>query len=246
MSNYQDWLEDQPKPKQKLPALKVAPIHGVLPYAGHRNPLTRSNTAKRVSAAIATPMTNGIPQVYHFDGEGEFGVALDVLRSPNLFGLEVQLPPILFTCRRKRKTRSHCFDLRVTFRDGYRRALFVRNATSLARPEVRDEIEDIFAAVTDDFADDAKVVCTDDYTRAYRDNLRRIWDYLQVEDAEADAVLELAARATHYWYLSDLIANCDLEQGRCFQAAMRLIGRNVLWTDMYGVIDYPSRVALNA
>lgn len=246
MMQYEDWLLDQPAPKKKLPALKVAPIHGVLPYAGHRNPLTRSSTAKRVSASIATPMTNGVPQVYHFDGEGEFGVALDVLRSPDLFGLEVQLPPILFTCRRKRKTRSHCFDLRVTFRDGYRRALFVRNATSLARPDVQDEVEDIFAAVTDDFADDAKVVCTDDYTRAYRDNLRRIWDYLQVEDAEADAVLELAARTTHYWYLSDLIANCDLEQGRCFQAAMRLIGRNVLWTDMYGVIDYPSRVALNA
>ncbi len=246
MSNYQDWLEDQPKPKKKLPALKVAPIHGVLPYAGHRNPLTRSNTAKRVSAAIATPMTNGVPQVYHFDGEGEYGVALDVLRSPDLFGLEVQLPPIKFTCRRKRRIRSHSFDLRVTFKDGYRRALFVRNATSLARPDVQDEIEDIFASVTDDFADDAMVVCTDDYTRAYRDNLRRIWDYLQEEDAQADALVEQAARTTSYWYLTDLIANCDMEQWRCFQAAMRLIGRNVLWADLYGVIDYPSRVALNA
>ncbi|WP_226941764.1 hypothetical protein [Pseudooceanicola spongiae] len=51
---------------------------------------------------------------------------------------------------------------------------------------------------------------------------------------------------TNDWYLSDLIKNCDFEPGRCYQAAMRLIGQNVLWTDMHGVIDYPSRVALNA
>lgn len=246
MSNYEDWVQDQPAPEKKQPALVVAPIHGVLPYTGDRNPLTRSDTVKRVSAAIATPMTGGIRQVYHFDGESEYAVALDALRSPELYGLEVQLPPLSFYCRHTRKVRTHRFDLRLTFRDGYRRAVFVRNATSLAKRETQDEIDDIFAAVTEDFADDAVVVCSDHYTRAYRDNLRRIWDYLQVKDDEADALVEDAARNTSYWYLSDLIANCDMEAWRCYQAAMRLIGRNVLWTDMHGVIDYPSRVALNA
>ncbi len=246
MSNYEDWLQDQPAPKKKQPALVVAPIHGVLPYAGDRNPLTRSDTVKRVSAAIATPMTGGIRQVYHFDGVSEYAVALDALRSPDLFGLEVQLAPVEFYCRRMRKMRTHRFDLRITFSDGYRRAVFVRNATSLAKPETQNEIDDIFAAVTDDFSDDVMVVCSDDYTRAYRDNLRRIWEYLQVQDREADAIVEYAAQSTNYWYLSDLIANCDLDPWRCYQAAMRLIGQNVLWTDMHGVIDYPSRVALNA
>ncbi|MBE9640864.1 hypothetical protein [Salipiger mangrovisoli] len=246
MSNYQDWLQDQPAQPKKLPALQVAPIHGVLPYAGDRNPLTRSDTVKRVSAAIATPMSGGIRQVYHFDGESEYAVALDALRSPDLYGLEVQLPPITFDCSRTLKERSHKFDLRFTFTDGYRRAVYVRNATSLAKRETQDEIDDIFAAVTDDFADDAIVVCADDYTRAYRDNLRRIWDLLQVADPEADAIVEEAARTTNYWYLDDLISNCDLEQWRGYQAAIRLIGQNVIWTDMHGVIDYPSRVALNA
>ncbi|WP_413219475.1 hypothetical protein [Tritonibacter mobilis] len=246
MSNYEDWLQDQPAPKKKQAALVVAPIHGVLPYAGDRNPLTRSDTVKRVSTAIATPMTGGIRQVYHFDGESEYAVALDALRSPELYGLEVQLPSLSFYCRQKRKVRTHRFDLRLTFRDGYRHAVFVRNAISLAKRETQDEIDDIFAAVTEDFADDCMVVCTDDYTRAYRDNLRRIWDYLQLADAEADKIVEDAARMTNYWYLSDLIKNCDFEPGRYYQAAMRLIGQNVLWTDMHGVIDYPSRVALNA
>jgi len=208
MSNYGDWLQDQPAPNEKLPALQVAPIHGVLPYAGHRNPLTRSDTVKRVSAAIATPMSGGERQVYHFDGEAEYAVALDALRSPELYGLEVQLAPLRFYCNRTRKIRSHSFDLRLTFSDGYRRVVFVRNATSLAKPETQNEIDDIFAAVTDDVADDAVVVCADDYTRAYRDNLRRIWEMLQLSDAEADAIVEDAARTTNYWYLGDLIANC--------------------------------------
>lgn len=245
MSNYEDWLQDQPAPKKRQPALVVAPIHGVLPYAGDRNPLTRSDSVKRVSAAIATPMTGGIRQVYHFDGESEYAVALDALRSPDLFGLEVQLSPLSYYCRRKRKLRTHRFDLRLTFRDGFRRVIFVRNAASLAKPETQTEIDDIFAAVTEDFADDAMVVCADHYTRAYRDNLRRIWEYLQVKYDDADRLVEDAARNTCYWYLSDLIKNCDMGEWRCYQAAMRLIGLNVLWTDMHGVIDYPSRVVLN-
>ncbi|MBL3575224.1 hypothetical protein JMK10_05700 [Rhodovulum sulfidophilum] len=52
MSNYEDWLQDQPAPKKKQPALVVPPIHGVLPYAGDPNPLTRSDTVKRVSVSL--------------------------------------------------------------------------------------------------------------------------------------------------------------------------------------------------
>ena len=68
----------------------------------------------------------------------------------------------------------------------------------------------------------------------------------RVKDDEADATVEDAARTSSYWYLSDLIANCDVEPWRGYQSALRLIGQNVLWTDMHGVIDYPSRVVLNA
>ncbi|MYM56614.1 hypothetical protein [Thalassovita mangrovi] len=246
MSKYEDWEPEEPETKKKLPALVVDPIHGVRPFAGARNPMTRSDTAKRVSMVIATPMTNGVPQVYHFDGEGEYAIALDALRSPELFGLEVQLAPITYYCRKSRKERRHYFDLRLTFHDGYRRAVFARNGASLAKPETLDEIDDIFSCIPKEFADEAVVVNVDDYTRAYRDNLRRIWELLQVDDDEADRIVETAARSTNYWYLSDLIANCDLVEWRAYQAAVRLIGRNVLWTDMHGVIDYPSRVMLNS
>lgn len=177
MSNYRDWVGEDTPPKKKLPALDVGPIHGALPFEGARNPLTRSNTAKRISAAIATPRTGGIRQVYHFDGEAEFYVAVEALLSPDLHGLEVQLAPIDYYDRHSRKWRKHHFDLRLTYADGHRRAVFVRNGTSLARQETQDEIDDIFAALTLDFADSACVVNADHYTKAYKDDLFRLWEY---------------------------------------------------------------------
>lgn len=41
--------------QEKMQSLKVDPIPGVLPFDGSRNPLTRSDTASRVSMTIITP-----------------------------------------------------------------------------------------------------------------------------------------------------------------------------------------------
>ena len=40
-------------PTGKQPALKIPEIFGVRPYSGHRNPLTRSQIARRVSTTFA-------------------------------------------------------------------------------------------------------------------------------------------------------------------------------------------------
>lgn len=239
---------DDPKKrkKRKETALEVAPIHGVLPYAGARNPLTRSNTARKVSFTAATPATAGVRQLYHFDSQAESAVALEALLDPELYGLEVQLPPILFPCRRAKKEREHYFDLRLTFRDGFRRAIYVRNGWSLGLQSTQDEIDDIFGSLTTDFADDAITVNADDYTRAFRDNLRRIWYLNRQADPAADAHVEDVARCTSYWLLQDLIAKCDLPPAQAWQSAMRLIGRRVLWADWHAVINVWSRVRLNA
>lgn len=240
---YGDWEPTEVHTK-KLPALEVDPIHGVLPFAGSRNPLTRSNTARRVSMAFATPATDGVRRVYHFESEGESAVAIDALLNPNLFGLEVQLPPITYFSRTARKQRRHSFDMRVTFRDGFRRAYFIRHATSLARLDTQAEIEDIFSAVPPVFADDCVVVRTDDYSRAYRDNLRQVWDVWNKEDEEADTEVERVARRGGYWLLRDLIGRCQIEPSRCFDASLRMIGRKVLRADWNALINYHSRVEL--
>lgn len=233
-------------PTGKEPALQVAPIHGVLPYDGYRNPMTRSTVSSRVSATFALPATNGVPKVFHFESKSEFAVALDALLDPSVFGLEVQLPPVRYWCRTSQKRRSHHFDMRLTFDDGLRRAVFVRNGDSLSKRKTQDEIEDIFNAIPEDFADEAIVVNGDHFTRAYRDNLRRIWEVSAVEDADADERLEEAARTTNYWLLQDLIKKSDLTSPRGFGAALRLLGRRILCADWHAVIGVHSRIELNA
>lgn len=234
-----------PRRTAKLPALVVDPIHGVLPFDGALNPLTRSNTAHRVSMTFATPATDGKRKVYHFGSEAELAVALVALMSPDLHGIEVQLPPIEYSIEGKTKSRKHFFDLRVTFRDGFRRAIYVKNGSRLRTREIQDEIDAVFNWIPCGFADDAIAVNGDDFTRAYRDNLRRAWHLHQRPDPEADAYVEAVARNTSFWLLKDLIQKCDLAPAVAWQSAMRLITRGVLGANWHAVINVHSRVWLN-
>ena len=240
------FLEEEVRrsPTGKQPALKIPEIHGVLPYSGHRNPLTRSTVARRVSTTFATRATNGSPKVYHFEALTEWATALDILLDPTVYGIEVQLPPIFYPWPGRKKPREHHFDMRVTFEDGFRRAVFVRNGHSLTKPKTKAEIEAIFNAIPKDFADDAIVVNGDQYTRQYRDNLFRAYDACQRTDPEADELVKEAALTTNYWLLKDLIQNSGLPSPRAFDAALRMIGRGQLAADWYSVISTHSRVRL--
>ncbi|MEL6692732.1 MAG: hypothetical protein AAFQ12_06790 [Pseudomonadota bacterium] len=229
--------------QEKQPALEVGPIHDVLPYAGYRNPLTRSATTQRISMTIATPATKGQRQVFHFDGGSEMAVALEALLSPELHHLEVQLPPVAFRGS-DGKPRKHSFDLRITFRDNFRRAVFVRNGTSLKTWKTQNEIDAIFAATPKSFADDKIVVNADDYTQAYQDNLLRIWDATETKDAAVDAYVLDRARKISFWFMRDLIAQCDIHPGEAFDAILRLIGQRVLGANYHLTICHHSRIWL--
>lgn len=229
--------------QKKQPALKVGPIRGVLPYDGHRNPLTRSASASRISMTVGTPATNGRPKVYHFDGQREMAVGIEALLSPALHALEVQLPPIFYT-KRNGKPGEHSFDLRITFKDGFRRAVYVRNGSSLKRQKTQDEIKVIFDATPKSFADDKIVVNGDHYTRAYRDNLLRIWEANKKADHEADAHVFERAKVVPYWLMRELQAQCDIALGRAFDAILRHIGKGVIKANWHAVISEYSRIWL--
>lgn len=240
------FLEEEVRrsPTGKQPALKVPNIFGVLPYSGHRNPLTRSTVARRVSTTFATRSTNWVPKVYHFESLAEHATALDILLDPTVFGIEVQLPPIFYPWPGRMKPRVHHFDMRITFEDGFKRAVFVRNGHSLTKPKTKAEIDAIFNAIPKDFADDAIVVNGDQYTRPYRDNLFRAYDACQRSDPEADEMVKESALRTKYWLLKELIQNSGLQRPRAFDAVLRLIGRGHLAVDWYSVISIHSRVRL--
>lgn len=231
-------------PTGKQPPLGIPEIHGVRPYSGHRNPLTRSQVARRVSTTFATRATNWMPEVYHFESLAEYSAALDVLLDPTVYGIDVQLPPILYPWPGRKKLREHHFDMRITFEDGFRRAVFVRNGRSLEKPQTQAEIDAIFAAITKDFADDAIVINGDVYTKQYRENLFRVFQACQETDLEADQIIAEAAVSTNYWFLKDLIENSGLPSPRAFQSALRMIGRGVLSADLYSFIWIYSRVWL--
>ncbi|SNR35007.1 hypothetical protein [Puniceibacterium sediminis] len=229
--------------QKKKPALVVDPVHGVLPYDGFRNPLTRSASTSRISMTIATPATRGQRKIYHFDGQREMAAGLEALLSPELYGLEVQLPPIYYQAPSGKMT-PHSYDLRITFRDGFRRVLFVRHGESLARQETQDEIDAIFEATPKSFADDKQVVNGDKYTRGYRDNLLRIYEASLNSDTDADDHVLDRARKCSYWHMRDLIAQCDVSEARAFDAILRLVGQGVVWANWHAVICKYSRIRL--
>lgn len=238
-----DSLDPTPPKLTKQPALVIAPIHGVLPYAGARNPLTRSNTARRVSMAFTTPHLGGQRQVFLFESELESVIALEAMLSPEFYHLEVQLPPITYQRSATRKA-QHYFDLRITFRDGYRRAIFARNETSLRSQKTLDEIKAIGTALPQSFADDMQVVSSADYPRPRRDNLRRIWFISQNSSDAADEHVFEIARSSRYRRIGDLVQNCDLPASEAMTGVLRLIGRGALATNWDAQIHALSRVWL--
>jgi hypothetical protein len=246
MSMPIDW-DPTPEKTKKLPALQVPTPSGVRPFAGKRNPMTRSNSAHRIADTIATPATNGVPEIYFFESEGEYAVALEAILDPELFALEVQLPAIRYPWKHNKKGyRDHFFDLRLTFDDGYRRAVYVKNGRGLGSQRVQEEIAAIFANIPEEFADDAIVVNTDDYSRAYKDNLRRLRYLSQKHAPEDDAIVEAMAQSGNYWFLEQLIKKCPIPTSNAWQAAMRLIARGVLGTNYHAVINLNSHVWLAA
>ena len=122
----------------------------------------------------------------------------------------------------------------------------MRNAWSLARRETADEISTIFAAIPDHLGDSFLVVSGEHYSRARRDNLRRIWAVSQPSEVDANVdsyVLEIA-RSRGFRLAKHLADQCDLPRSVAMGAIYRLIGQNALMTNWDATINLHSRVWL--
>lgn len=245
MISTADYAIDAPRQnRRKQKPLDLPHIPGVRDYEGARNPLTLSNSAQRVSMEAATPAMKGQCQVFHFESVAEHAVALETLLSPDLHHLEVQLPFLTYTGADGKK-RKHYFDLRVTFRDGHRRGIFVRNRKSLQRVPIQDDIDCLFkAALEQKFSEDNIVVDADDYIRPYRINLELMWRVSQQADPEAEETVREASRRFSFWTMNDLITRTGLSGGRAMKAIMRLICTGYLGADWFAVINRNSRIWL--
>ena len=173
----------------------------------------------------------------------ELAVAEDVLTTPDIHDVEFQ--PERFSYRHPSgRTAWHTIDLRITFRSGRRRFVFVRNRDSLQKPWVQEEIDAIADAVPDHEAHDFVQVEGDGYSRPHRESLRRMHRLVAFEpDPISDRLVEAAIHDLKtLWRMSDLARHIDLQLSRIFASCLRLIAAKKLGANMDAVICQHSRI----
>lgn len=226
MPDLHDW---DPSPLKTEPqrALEVNPIIGVMPFAGSRNPLTRSNIARRVSLTATTPHLNGIRQVFHLESGLECAVFQDVAMSPDLHHVEVQLPPIRYTGPTG-ETLGHWFDILVTKKSGHKIAIYVKNRSGLNSVRTQDEIHRIIKSTPISFADGIHVVSDNDYSKERQLNLMKIWPIFQKRQPDKlDTILKIAT-AKSFRTVSDLAKASGLPVNEAASAVYSLIGQKII------------------
>lgn len=239
---HDEWAYPMPK-LRSAGKITVGNIHGVLPFSGVRNPITASKTSQKVMMTYKTAANQWQPRVGAAESLAEAAVAEDALTSPGVFDVEFQ--PVQFGYEfPPGSRRSHTIDLRVTFNSGLKRFIFVRNRSSLSKPWVIDEINAIHAAIPPNEAHEFIIVDADEYSRARRDNLRRMHRLTSFQtDPEADKIVFNAVCSMKtLWRMSDLRCAIDLAPARIFQSCLRLIAQNKLCADLDAVICQHSRI----
>ncbi len=240
VTDHDTWNYSPPK-TLKAPNIKLGDIHGVLPFDGVRNPGARSATSHKFWFLYQTPANDLKPKVAICESAAEAAVALDALITPNVH--DVSFQPLTVHYQLDGKRRQYTHDLLITFNNGYRRLLFVRNDASLKKPKTQREIRAIEEMTPRNAANDLKVVNALDFPRQKRENLFRMHAFLQDPDPEADDLVLATARSLiELWQMKDLFPHVDLPQKRIFRACYRLVARRQMLADLNNVFLETSRV----
>ncbi|RNF35324.1 hypothetical protein [Paracoccus methylarcula] len=241
--DHDTWNYGQPR-LRSAGKITLPDIHGVLPFAGVRNPITASNTSHKVSLTYKTEINHWQPKVGLAESGAELAVAEEALIDPDIIDVEFQ--PLQFPYRRLCGTTAlHTIDLRFIYRSGRTRFVFVRNAESLKKPWVQEEIDAIADAVPHHEAHEFVQVEADAYSRSRRENLHRMHRLMAFEppDPVSDRLVEEAVHNLKtLWRISDLAPHLDLQPARIFRSCLRLIAAKKLNADMNAVICQHSRI----
>lgn len=240
--DHDTWAYGLPKTRS-AGKITLGPIHGMLPFTGVRNPISVSSTSQKVTLPYKTAANNWVPKVGAAESAAEAAVAEEALISPEIYDVEFQPVEFEYQYPVGRK-RSHTIDLRLTFRNGLRRFVFVRNRSSLKKPETQEEIEAILQAIPPSEAHELAIVEADAYPRPRRENLRRMHRAVHFEpDPIAD---QIVTNAFHnlpaLWRMSDISNSVDLSNARAFDACLRLLANEKMGANLNNVICHHSRV----
>ncbi|MBK4214713.1 hypothetical protein JJJ17_02110 [Paracoccus caeni] len=224
--------------------IELGAIHGVLPFNGRRNPITPSSISHKVSFTYRTAANSWRLRVGFAESGAEYAAGLQALIATTIHDVEFQPVEITYLCPMTSRTRQHTIDIRLTFRSGLRRLLFVRNRHSLTKPQTEAEIATIRSAAQESHGHELHVVDADAFSRPRRDNLRRMYWYIieEPDPVTDEIVLDTAQHLHTLWLISDLQKAIALPRGRVMKSCLRLIGRRQLQADPDAVICEHSRI----
>ncbi|QFT79944.1 hypothetical protein FIU89_04910 [Roseovarius sp. THAF27] len=183
---------------------------------------TTRNMAKGRREHFTGQFTFGSDEGRTMDVESntELNVALVTIARPDVVDLEHQVP--FQWVKPDGKPATHHFDFRVVMVDGKRRAIMVKSEYRRRQTKVQDELAQIAAQVTPDFADEVVVMSERDLDPIELFNAE-IMHEMRRPDPEADAsarsvVGEIVASVQ----IMDLVEAVGLG-ARGFRALVRLI-----------------------
>lgn len=235
------WNTSIPK-LAKAPPIALRQIYGVLPFDGVRNPSSRSSVSQKVFLTYKTEANNWQPKVGIAESVAEMAVALQSLISPDIYDLRFQ-PETVHFIDEDGVRRSYTHDILMTFRNGFRRLVFVRNESSLKKPKTNRQIQAIIAATNRNSADDLIVVNASDYSRQRRDNLFRMHLMAFNPDPEADEItLDVARSLKTLRLMKDIFPHTPLARSRVFSACYRLVASGAIITNLDNLLWEFSKV----
>lgn len=237
-----DRWNTSPAKLPKAPPVKLDDIYGILPFDGVRNPSSRSSASHKVFMTYKAEANKWQPKVGMMESAAEAAVGLQALISPGLYDLNFQPETVRYVDEDGAK-RSYTHDILLTFRNGLRRLVFVRNETNLAKPRTSRQIKAIVNAPPRRSADQMFVVNARDYSRQRRENLLRMHLTVFNPDPEADEItLEIARRLRTLYLMKDLFPRAPIEQHRIFSACYRLVARGAMVANLDHLLWEHSRI----
>lgn len=241
--DHDAWNYSIPK-LPKANKITLEQIYGVLRFDGVRNPSSRSGVSHKIFLTYKTAANNWKPKVGIAESAAEVAVALQSLISPQLYDLRFQPDTVTFKDENG-ANRKYTHDILLTFRNGYRRLVFVRNDTSLQKPKTNRQIQAIVKATSRKLADDMIIANASDFSRQRRENLLRMNLFVFNPDHEADEVtLEVARKLKALHLMKDLFPYVPLAQARVFAACYRLAARSALLTNLDNIFWEYSKIAV--
>ena len=154
------------------------------------------------------------------EGHTELCTALVTIARPDVVGLENQVP--FEWDKPDGKKGTHYFDFRVLMADGSRRAIMVKSEYRRRQPEVQQELAQVAAQVTPEFADEVVIMTERDLDPVELFNAEMMHE-MRRPDPEADAAARrLMGEMVASVQIQDLVDAIGLG-ARGFRAVVRLL-----------------------